>query len=81
MVGCPWDFLLVGSAVWQPSPVHKEKVLLTEKESTEWTVFAFPSTNTVHFPGSSASKEYTCNAENPSLIPKILLEEGIGYPL
>ena len=35
------------------------------------------------FPGSSASKESTCNAGNPSSIPKsgISPGEGIGYPL
>ena len=35
------------------------------------------------FPGSSAGKESTCNAEDPSLIPGLgrSPEEGIDYPL
>ena len=35
------------------------------------------------FPGSSAGKEYTCNAGDPSLIPGLgrTAREGIGYPL
>ena len=35
------------------------------------------------FPGSSASKEYTCNAEDPGSIPGSGRSpgEGIGYPL
>ena len=35
------------------------------------------------FPGSSAGKESTCNAGDPSLIPGSgkSTEEGIGYPL
>ena len=35
------------------------------------------------FPGSSAGKESTCNARDPSLIPGLgrSLGEGIGYPL
>ena len=35
------------------------------------------------FPGSSASKETTCNAEDPSLIPGLgrASGQGIGYPL
>ena len=35
------------------------------------------------FPGSSAGKESTCNAGDPSLIPGSgrFLGEGIGYPL
>ena len=35
------------------------------------------------FPGSSASKEPTCNAGDPSLIPGLgrSAGEGIGYPL
>ena len=35
------------------------------------------------FPGSSAGKEYACNAGYPSLIPGLgsSPEEGIGYPL
>jgi len=35
------------------------------------------------FPGSSAGKESTCNAGDPSLIPESgrSLGEGIGYPL
>ena len=35
------------------------------------------------FPGSSASKESTCNAEDPSSIPGSGRSpgEGIGYPL
>ena len=35
------------------------------------------------FPGSSAGKEYTCNAGDPSLIPGLgrSAEEGVGYSL
>ena len=35
------------------------------------------------FPGSSAGKESTCNAGDPSLIPGLgrSTGEGIGYPL
>ena len=35
------------------------------------------------FPGSSAGKESTCNAGEPSLIPRLgrSTGEGIGYPL
>ena len=35
------------------------------------------------FPGSSAGKESTCNAGDPSLIPGLgrFAGEGIGYPL
>ena len=35
------------------------------------------------FPGSSAGKESTCNAEDPGLIPGLGKSpgEGIGYPL
>ena len=35
------------------------------------------------FPGSSASKESTCNAGDPGSIPESgrSAEEGIGYPL
>ena len=35
------------------------------------------------FPGSSAGKESTCNAGDPSLILRLgrIPEEGIGYPL
>ena len=35
------------------------------------------------FPGSSAGKESTCNAEDPSLIPGLGISpgEGKGYPL
>ena len=35
------------------------------------------------FPGSSAGKEYACNAEDPSSIPGLgrSPREGIGYPL
>ena len=35
------------------------------------------------FPGSSAGKEYTCNVEDPGLIPGWgrSAGEGIGYPL
>ena len=35
------------------------------------------------FPGSSAGKESTCNAQNPSSIPGLERSagEGIGYPL
>ena len=35
------------------------------------------------FPGSSAGKEPTCNAGDPSLIPRLRKSsgEGIGYPL
>ena len=35
------------------------------------------------FPGSSAGKEYTCNAGDPGLIPGLERSsgEGIGYPL
>ena len=35
------------------------------------------------FPGSSAGKESTCNAGDPSLIPRVGRPngEGIGYPL
>ena len=39
--------------------------------------------NTMGFPGSSAGKESTCNAGDPTLIPGSgrSPEEGIGYPL
>ena len=35
------------------------------------------------FPGSSVSKEFTCNAGDPGLIPGLgkSAGEGIGYPL
>ena len=35
------------------------------------------------FPGSSAGKEFACNARDPSSIPRlgIFPREGIGYPL
>ena len=35
------------------------------------------------FPGSSAGKEYICNARDPGLIPGSgrSTGEGIGYPL
>ena len=35
------------------------------------------------FPGNSAGKESTCNAEDPSSIPGLrrATGEGIGYPL
>ena len=35
------------------------------------------------FPGSSAGKESTCNAEDPGSIPRLgrSAGEGIGYPL
>ena len=38
---------------------------------------------TLGFPGSSASKESTCNAGGPGLIPGLGRSpgEGIGYPL
>ena len=39
--------------------------------------------NYIGFPGSSAGKESTCNARDPSLIPELGRSpgEGIGYPL
>ena len=38
--------------------------------------------NLLGFPGSSAGKESTCNAEDPGLLPELgrFTEEGIGYP-
>ena len=39
--------------------------------------------NFLGVPGSSAGKQYTCNAGDPDLIPGSgrLAGEGIGYPL
>ena len=38
---------------------------------------------TLRFPGSSAGKEFACNAGDPGLIPGLgrSTGEGIGYPL
>ena len=43
----------------------------------------FPLLCSLGFPGSSAGKESTCNAGDPSSIPGLgrYTEEGIGYPL
>ena len=45
--------------------------------------FNMSATLLVHFPHNSVSKESTCNAGDPGLIPGsgISAEEGIGYPL
>ena len=48
-----------------------------------WTEGIFLHSHSLGFPGSSAGKESTCNAEDPSSIPGLGRSpgEGITYPL
>ena len=78
--GRSWRCLFTGSSVL---PAVSSKSIDTFKLYSQACGIPGDPHSTKFFPGSSASKEYACNAGDPGWIPELGRSpgEGIGYPL
>ena len=73
----------LSSQTCTPAPGHPQLAVNTSFQIKDSSGCDLHLTFPKGFPGSSAGKESTCNAGDPSLIPGMgrSTEEGISYPL